>query len=244
MKVKIVLGSLIIVSLFSFSIWTLNKGGFFNLTATDVMVENFKDQKSYLSPLIKQVNQNMMAYMGQSLWSLRLEKVEQSLETLPWVESVHVSVRWPVSLRIEIVAKPIPLLLAHHNGELLPITREGDLLPAIPASSAPSVPLVQGEIFEQQKLQRKKAVEIVQAIPESGNFSQSSISEIHYDSQSGFWIQLMSSGMRVNLGDDEVLKKSLRVSQVLNYVDEHQLDARVIDANLSKKVLVRLRKGP
>ena len=54
----------------------------------------------------------------------------------------------------------------------------------------------------------------------------------------------MSSGMRVNLGDDEVLKKSLRVSQVLNYVDEHQLDARVIDANLSKKVLVRLRKGP
>ena len=38
--------------------------------------------------------------------------------------------------------------------------------------------------------------------------------------------------------------KAQRVSQVLEYMETRQLEARVIDANLSKKVLVRLRKDP
>jgi cell division protein FtsQ len=38
--------------------------------------------------------------------------------------------------------------------------------------------------------------------------------------------------------------KADRVGQVLDYLEKHELDARVIDANLTKKVLVRLRKRP
>jgi cell division protein FtsQ len=38
--------------------------------------------------------------------------------------------------------------------------------------------------------------------------------------------------------------KAARVAQVIEYMETRQLEARVIDANLSKKVLVRLRKDP
>ena len=244
LKLQIILGILLIGLTIGFSVWNLNRSGFFNLTNTDVIVENFADQKNYLAPLIAQVNTSMTPYMGQSLWSISPEKVAQSVESLPWVQEVRVSVRWPVSLRIQIVAKEVALLLVHHNGTLMPVTKEGELLPPVSANHSPSVVLLQGEVFEKQKEQRQKAIEVIQSIPAQGNFSQKNISEIHYDTQEGFWIHLVGSGLRVNLGQDQVMTKSLRVSQVLNYLDEHQMDARVIDANLSKKVLVRLRKGP
>ncbi len=53
---------------------------------------------------------------------------------------------------------------------------------------------------------------------------------------------LIRTGVRVKIGEDQVALKAARVSQVVDYLDAKQFDARVIDANLSKKVLVRLRK--
>ena len=41
-------------------------------------------------------------------------------------------------------------------------------------------------------------------------------------------------------GEDQFEIKSSRVSQVIDYLENRDLKARVIDANLSKKVLVRL----
>jgi cell division protein FtsQ len=55
---------------------------------------------------------------------------------------------------------------------------------------------------------------------------------------------LIKTGVRVKMGEDQMALKAARVSQVVDYLETRQFDARVIDANLSKKVLVRLRKDP
>ena len=55
---------------------------------------------------------------------------------------------------------------------------------------------------------------------------------------------MTQSGLRVKVGEDRVRTKSFRISQVLDYLDSRKFQARVIDANLSQKVLVRLRKEP
>ena len=46
------------------------------------------------------------------------------------------------------------------------------------------------------------------------------------------------------MGDDQFIVKGARVNQVLEYLESNEFKARVIDATLSQKVLVRLRKGP
>ncbi len=55
---------------------------------------------------------------------------------------------------------------------------------------------------------------------------------------------MIKTGIQVKMGEDQVSLKSARVAQVVDYLETRQFDARVIDANLSKKVLVRLRKDP
>ena len=65
-----------------------------------------------------------------------------------------------------------------------------------------------------------------------------------YKEKEGFWLTLIRSGVEVRIGEELVPLKSARVSQVLDYLKSHQFEARVIDADLSQKVLVRLRKDP
>jgi cell division protein FtsQ len=52
------------------------------------------------------------------------------------------------------------------------------------------------------------------------------------------------SNIKIKLGEDQFAVKSARVSQVMDYLEKRDLKARVIDANLSKKVLVRLQQSP
>ena len=55
---------------------------------------------------------------------------------------------------------------------------------------------------------------------------------------------LLQNGLQIKIGDEHVRTKSFRISKVLDYLDSKKFQARVIDANLSQKVLVRLRKDP
>jgi hypothetical protein len=55
---------------------------------------------------------------------------------------------------------------------------------------------------------------------------------------------LIQPAVQVVLGEDSLNTKVERVAQVLNYLSAEQIKGRVIDASFSKKVLVRLRKGP
>ena len=124
------------------------------------------------------------------------------------------------------------------------MTRDGNFLDTIETRQAPDVALLEGEIFLKKPELRKKAVEVLAELPEEGSFSQKSISEVRYDTKEGFWMTLIKSGIQVKIGEDKVGLKAARVSQVVDYLDSRQFEARVIDANLSKKVLVRLRKDP
>jgi cell division protein FtsQ len=118
------------------------------------------------------------------------------------------------------------------------------MLESVSQKAAPDVALIQGDIFEKNLDVRQRAVKTIDEIPHTGKFSQKNISELRFDPKQGFWATLIGTGMRVKLGEEQISLKSARVSQVIEYMETRQLEARVIDANLSKKVLVRLRKDP
>jgi cell division protein FtsQ len=226
------------------SIVSLEQHGFFNVENIDVVVENLVDQLQYLQPLVQEIDQIVEAHRGVSLWRLDLQKLSFDLNSFAWVDNVSVIRKWPSRLQISVKAKDVRLLLVNQAGQFMPVVGRGELLESVATKQVPDVPLLVGDIFVKQPVMRNRAVALMEELPRKGPFSHKTISEVHYDEKDGFWVTMIKDGIKVKLGNEKMMLKSARLGQVMEYLESRQIDARVIDANLSKKVLVRLRKDP
>ncbi|PIS10682.1 MAG: cell division protein [Bdellovibrio sp. CG10_big_fil_rev_8_21_14_0_10_47_8] len=237
--------SLVVIPTFVVGVlYWLNERGFFNLQQIELAVEGNDQGSNFLKPLLADLNKELETYRGTSLWSLDLPEVSEKVKKMRWIQGSSLSRRWPHQLSVRILPREVKLLFVSQNGKLLPIVEDGSFLQPVAAGEAPDVSLLAGDVFEKNVEMRKKAVTTISEIPDEGRFSRKTISELRYDSKEGFWATLIQSGMKVKIGDGQVSLRAARVSQVIEYMESRQLEARVIDANLSKKVLVRLRKGP
>lgn len=225
-------------------IYSLDQSGFFNLDNIQIVVENSDGQSNFLKPLISELDHQIDQSRGTSLWNLDLKKIEAQVTAHSWIEQVSLTRRWPSQLRVLVIPREVKLVFVNNDGSLWPIVADGNFLPAVSAKEAPDVALLDGEVFKKDTALRKKAVSVMDEIPKDGRFSRKTISEMNFDAKEGFWATLIQSGIRVKLGEENIPLKSARVGQVLEYMETRNLQARVIDADLSKKVLVRLRKGP
>lgn len=223
----------------------LNKSGFFNIQKIDVVVENSTvGQEQFIKPLVEKLETSLVKYQGISLWSVKLSKVSKEVLSANWVESLNINRDWPSTLTVRVRPHEVKLLFLSKTGALVPIIKNGSFLDAVEAKQAPDVALLEGDTFLKRTQLRKKAVEVIEQIPQDGAFSKKTISEIRHDDKEGFWMTMIKTGIQVKMGEDQVALKAARISKVVDYLELHQFDARVIDANLSKKVLVRLRKAP
>ena len=136
------------------------------------------------------------------------------------------------------------MLVVKKNGNYAPILKSGKVLNEISSDVAPDVILVQDERLLSDEGLRKKALAFINELPQEGLFSQQEISEFKIDSREGFVTKLLRNGTIVKMGEEHIALKAARVGKVIEYLHSKQFQARVIDANLSKKVLVRLRKDP
>ncbi len=227
-------------------LWILDQSGFFNVDRVEVEIEAVSPEKKplYLATGVKALEEKMHLYRGSSLWSINLEQVSREISELKWVDQFHLARVWPSTLRLKISPQKILLLYKNEKGELRPLTADGNFLDAISPSEAPDVTILIGESFARKKKLRENALEVIKKVPSVGSFSRQTISELSYDSKDGFWMNLTQPRIHIKMGEGDIPMKSLRVSQVVDYLENQQLEARVIDANLPQKVLVRLRKDP
>lgn len=226
------------------SIYWLNHNGFFNLDHIEIAIEKGRLNPQFLQPLVADLDHNLEKYRGQSLWDLDISEISAQIRSHDWIDSISLSRSWPTRLNVRIFPKDVKLLYISKSGQLLPIVEDGNFLSVVSSQFAPDVTLLEGSVFEKDLEMRKKAVQAISDVPRDGKFSQKNISELRFDSKEGFWATLIQSGIKVKIGEKNIPLKAARVSQVLEYMETRQLEARVIDANLSKKVLVRLRKDP
>lgn len=245
--IKFCLSLIVIPGLIVGSVWYLNKSHFFDVTELDFKTEFSKESpngKSILDNEIGVLSKKLESFKGTSLFEVDLEKIQQTIEMENWVKSVEVYREWPNRLKIVIDAYDIVLLFWMNEKKIFPILENNRVLDPLSISQAPDRAItLEKKIFTETKI-RKKAIDLLGSLPLNGSFSTAKISEVGYDSKEGFWTELLNREMRVKLGNENFETKSLRVSQVLDYIENKQIEARVIDANLSQKVLVRLRKEP
>lgn len=241
---KFFLSAILVISSVLVSIWGLNKKGFFGLEQIIFQIEDDQKDSKYFNHEMEKVRLELLEMQGQSLWEIDLQKISDQLHARPWIADLQIRRSWPNELVIRLKTKEIKFLFLSKKGLMQPVLNDGTILSAVSSQNIPDAILLRGESFTQKKELLKSALAMIDKVPRQGSFSQSAISEITYDAKSGFVAQLMNSTIMVKLGEDQADIQSERVSQVLDYLREHELDARVIDANLTKKVLVRLRKGP
>lgn len=242
---QLIFGFIILPASLAGTLYYLNENGFFNITQVEIILENaIPGQEQFLKPNVDVVETSLGKYKGMSLWNVRLGRISKDLAKQEWIEGLNVKRSWPSTLSVRVRPYEVKLLYMGKNGKLLPIIKDGSFLESVEAKEAPDVAILQGETFLKKNDLRKKAVDVIEQIPAEGSFSKKTISEIRHDDKEGFWMTMIKTGIQVKMGEDQMSLKSARVAQVVDYLETRQFDARVIDANLSKKVLVRLRKDP
>lgn len=242
---KLIFGFIVLPAALAGTLFYLDENGFFNIRTVEVVLENPPaGQEQFLRPHVDRLEASLARYKGVSLWNIKLKKVSREVDALNWVEGLNIKRSWPTTLSVRVRPHEVKLLFMAKGGKLVPIIKDGTFLDPVESKQAPDVVLLDGEGFVKKTELRKKAVDVVEQIPAEGSFSRKTISEIRYDNKEGFWMTMIKTGIQVKMGEDQVSLKSARVSQVVDYLESRQFDARVIDANLSKKVLVRLRKDP
>jgi len=242
---KLIFGFIILPLIIAGTLYSLNENGFFNIEKIEVTLEDAPaNQENFLNPLVQDLEKSLQAYQGHSLWSVKLKNITGILNKEEWIETSALKRNWPSSLQVRVKPYEVKMLYLDKKSQLMPIIKDGQMLQAIDSQRAPDVAILGGEVFVKKPELRKKAVEVLEEIPAQGSFSRKTISEIRFDQKEGFWMTMIKTGIQVKMGSDQIALKSARVSQVVDYLENRQFDARVIDANLSKKVLVRLRKDP
>lgn len=242
--IRLFLGLVVIPASVLAVVYSLNRNGFFDLKVVELKVVSDHADPHFLKPLLSELESKVNEHQGTSLWKLSLKEVTNQILNRDWVESVRVLRQWPDAIRVEINTKKVELIYLNSQGVIYPVVESGAFLKPVMTSFSPNVAILQGSAFEKNQEMRKKAVEAIQQIPKEGKFSRERISSVQFDQKNGFWFTLIQSGLTVKLGEEKIGLKAARVSQVMEYIDRRELEARVIDANLSKKVLVRLRKDP
>ncbi len=243
---KLFVAFIAVPSVVAGSMYWLNENGFFNISEVEIIHDGSRtqNQQNFYAPLVEKMAKEMELFRGQSLWSVNLSQVVAILNSQNWIAIHSISRSWPSTLQVKIQPYDVKLVYLGKNGKYFPIIEDGSFLESVDSRQAPDVTLLDGEIFLQKKELRTKAVNVIKEIPTEGSFSKKTISEMRYDPKEGFSVMMMKTGIQVKIGEDQVALKSARVSQVVDYLETRDIDARVIDANLSKKVLVRLRKDP
>lgn len=219
----------------------LNRRGFFALAQVEITVGE-GESAAHLKPWIEDVRAELLKQKGVSLWTLPLDKISKALAERDWIESYQITRRWPASLEVVLRAQPVRALVLGRRGQLIPVLHDGRLLEAVEPAASPDVALLEGREFVADVALRKQAVDLLDDLPEKGAFSRESVAAVRWKSKSGFEAKLTERGTRVRLGDSQFALKAVRLSQVIEYLESRGLKAESLDANLSKKVLVRLRE--
>lgn len=176
------------------------------------------------------------------IWEISLSQLEETLEQDAWVQKTEVFRGLPNKLSVKIFPKEAVALYVSPHGKVFPIAVDGSPLASVQITQAPDAPITrQKSLFKDEDLRKKMAL-LVSFLIEGTSISRSNIKEISYKKDNGFELELMKPQLKVVLGHGNFHKRIQRVRRVLDYIEFHKLNGRVIDSTFSKKVLVRLRK--
>ena len=239
---KTLLASGFCLSLLSLCLWKSHQTGLFDVKTIEVLPMEAAAVASF--PLVEsQVKNQLSVFLHQPIWKMKISEMTERVMRERWVKDARITRAFPDTIKVWIQPRQIAALLLDKDRQILPVAVDASLLPLM-KNSNPDAPYLSGQnLYENVEL-RRRAIEVLSQLPDSGLLSHKAVSEIFYNTQEGFVLVLNTGGLEVLLGENSNMEKIFQINSVLDYVSAKKIKARVIDARLSKKVLVRLRKRP
>ncbi|MGZ3690098.1 MAG: cell division protein FtsQ/DivIB [Pseudobdellovibrio sp.] len=235
------------------SAYSLDQQGFFKIDKIEFKVDTLSSQKNFVAPRVAALKKKLEVIRGISLWKAPLSEISKMISEEKWIKHFQLSRVWPSGVLLDIQTDDVAILVLPQAdepasigevSEMKPITKTGQILQKINSKEAPNAIVTHDSDFLISQKVREGGLNVINSLPTTGKMTASQVSEIGYDRKEGYWIKLLNSETKVNFGEEQFEIKSARLSQVIDYLESRSLKARVIDANLSKKVLVRLQQSP
>ncbi len=223
------------------SLAVLHQEGFFSIKEIHLSIADEQPMPAWLNNKWNEFTKDMEIWRGRDLWNIQLGDVTEKLNSYPWVLEAMVSKSWPNTLHIQVRYKDLIAFAKTPKGRLIPLLSDGSRLNFDSLSANVSLPVLSTNISVDDQERVSEALRFISNSPKA---LSERMSEIGFDPKEGYWTLILPFGVRIKWGFEATDKKILRVQKVLEYLDSRDLRARVIDANLSKKVVVRLRKTP
>lgn len=202
---------------------------------------NGNEYPLYTTSLQKSFDKSVDFVIGKSIWTVSIYEIEKKLIQLPCIKSVSINRRFPNKLTVTLELKKIVANVIVSPEKIQPVSDDGLLLESVKTTLSPTVPFLVNSEFKKNYELRYEVVNILNKIPHEGLLSLDTISSVEQGRDKTFWFSLKSNQTRVALNGESTEIKVARVNKVLNYLEQNQIKGRVIDANFSKKVLVKLR---
>ncbi|GEM_PF-2656999 len=250
-KFKIIFSSLFLIvfipTVLLLSFLELKKSGFFLIKDVSFQIEAPNKQMGFYQSLSKKVEHSISMLKGRSYWEPVLPSDLNLQGQNMWIEGYSIYKKFPNQMVVKLKASPI-LFVYKKNGKSFIYCKNEKRTQILPQSldflAVPVIQLNPNDESEQDDILLSKIKDFVAQLPDDGPISLASIRSLRWDNKKGFELEMLPDGVKIYLGHEDVKTRLTRVTRVLSYLRENGIQARVIDSNFLKKVLVKPRSQP
>lgn len=207
---KITVASLLFISLIGLAGLGLIKQG---LSAMPIRYVRTAGVFQYLSK--DEIKTALLPLVGTSFFSADMQAIQQAVAALPWVASVTVKRVWPDAIDIKVHEKKPYVRWGQHSL----LNERGELFTPKQVQQFTYLPLLTGP--ERQEM---KVLEIMKGIWTELDDQSLELAEFNVNNRWAWKIKL-KSGMEIELGRNEQLKKLQRFLKTLGVLGQERINA-------------------
>ena len=200
----------------------------------------FEVQKLAVSGL-KHVEENQVLAtagfeVGTNVFHVKLDRIRERVEELPWVQHALVERVLPDKIIIKIVERE-PIGLARIKGEVFQFDIDARILDPDPVNGS-SFPILDGLHMDDHKRNLEK-VDLYRRIVE--DLGQTALSEIHISDSQEVTVVSASDPLLVNLGTVEFRNRWIKYLQLKPQIQRQYPQAVRVDLRFRNQVIVRMK---
>ncbi len=183
-----------------------------------------------------------------NLFSLKLSGIEKRLLAHRWIKGTTISKRFPQTVSISVVFREPVAMVQNADGALFYLDSDGTAFAPLNLKSNSNLPVLVN--FPPEQI--GAALRFVKAWEGSGLELKSRLSALEWDDEKG--LQVMATyalpespgRVRVELGlafSAELDSQLGRLKEVITYLSANNIRARQVNADLGKKIVVRIARS-
>ena len=150
---------------------------------------------------------------------------------------------FPSTIVIEVKERIPFAVINESNGKFKYLDMSNTIIDKAEPEKIGPYPILVGHELRTNTSLRAEALDILKALPEEGLMSRHDVSDLRFDEEHGFQMRLAKSGILIDIGKENIPLHIDRARRVVQYLDQHSVNASRVDSDYAKKVLVKVRKG-